>query len=180
VWPLFRPQDRVRVRLSGCVGHVNQIDPNERGDDWVFEIIFEGGDVGRYDTGVVELVEVSGLEHDSEIELVLDTSSPNGPIVANDVERLVAQTFAIDSVSHTISDEQVRVEVRPRDHPREAVRALMMRLGSAWLVEDDGWYANVTWASGHFPVAGVYGARIFLRPWRDPRSGERLSGDPVD
>jgi hypothetical protein len=62
------------------------------------------------------------------------------------------------------------------DHPREAVRALMATLGSAWLVEDDGWYANVTWADASFPVAGVHGAQIFLCPWRDPRQGERLPG----
>jgi hypothetical protein len=160
--------------------NLNQIDPNGRGDEWIFELIFDHGDVGRYDTNALELVEVSGLEHESEIELVLDTSSSNGAIVASDVERLAAETFPVDSGSHTISDGQVRVEVRPRDHPREAVRALMARLGSAWLVEDDGWYANVTWAHEDFPVAGVQSAQIFLRPWRDPRDGERLPGEPVD
>lgn len=56
---------------------------------------------------------------------------------------------------------------------------LMDRLGSGWLVEDDGWYANVTWARERFPVGGVHVAQIFLRPWRDPHEGERLPGEPI-
>jgi hypothetical protein len=56
----------------------------------------------------------------------------------------------------------------------------MARLGSAWLVEDDGWYANVTWAGERFPIAEVDAARLFLRPWRDPRSRERLPGEATD
>jgi hypothetical protein len=42
-----------------------------------------------------------------------------------------------------------------------ALRALMTRLGSAWLVEDDGWYANVTWANVSRSL-GVHGARSFF------------------
>jgi hypothetical protein len=38
----------------------------------------------------------------------------------------------------------------------------MTRLGSARLVEDDRWYANVTWANERFPVVGVHGARSFF------------------
>jgi hypothetical protein len=56
----------------------------------------------------------------------------------------------------------------------------MARLGSRWLVEDDGWYANVTWTDESFSVAGVRRVQIFLRPWRDPRKRERLPGQRVD
>jgi hypothetical protein len=56
----------------------------------------------------------------------------------------------------------------------------MARLGPSWLTEDDGWYANVTWIGSKFPLAGVDKAQLFLRPWRDPRSGDRLPGEPAE
>jgi hypothetical protein len=49
VWPRFHPQDRVRIRSSGRVGHVNQIEPNENGDGWLFEIAFGPRDLARYE-----------------------------------------------------------------------------------------------------------------------------------
>jgi len=95
------------------------------------------------------------------------------------VQRLIAETFVVER-ARRVDAGDLRIGISPRAHPREAVRALMARLGTAWLVEDDGWYANVTWADEGFPVAGVHGAQIFLRPWRDPRQGERLPGEPAD
>ena len=65
MWPRFHPQDRVRIRASGRLGYVNEIEPNEHGDDWLFEIAFDRGDVARYETGELELVEVLGLEHEA-------------------------------------------------------------------------------------------------------------------
>ena len=64
--------------------------------------------------------------------------------------------------------------------PREAIRALMERLGSSWFAEDDGWYATVHWVGERFPIPGVDQATLFLRPWRDPRPGERLPGEPYE
>ena len=193
MWPRFHPQDSVRIRNSGRVGEVNQIIPNERGDDWQFEIAFEPGaqavprpgllipeaDVATYRTDELELIEASGLEHDDEIELALDVSDSDAEAIAHQVQRLIAETFSVER-ARRVDAGDLRIGITPRDHPREAVRALMATLGSAWLVEDAGWYANVTWADASFPVAGVHGAQIFLRPWRDPRQGERLPGEPAD
>jgi hypothetical protein len=193
VWPRFHPQDSVRIRTSGRVGGVNQIGPNERGDDWQFEIAFESdaqavsrpglltaeADVATYRTDELELIEASGLEHDDEIELALDASDSDAEAIAHQVQRLIAETFSVER-ARRVDAGDLRIGITPRDHPREAVRALMATLGSAWLVEDDGWYANVTCADASFPVAGVHWAQIFLRPWRDPRQGERLSGEPAD
>jgi hypothetical protein len=192
VWPRFHPQDSVRIRTSGRVGGVNQIGPNERGDDWQFEIAFESdaqavwrpglliaeADVATYRTDELELIEASGLEHDDEIELALDASDSDAEAIAHQVQRLIAETFSVER-ARRVDAGDLRIGITPRDHPREAVRALMATLGSAWLVEDDGWYANVTWTDASFPVAGVHGAQIFLRPWRDPRNRERLPGKPV-
>jgi hypothetical protein len=193
MWPRFHPQDSVRIRTSGRVGEVNQIGPNERGDDWQFEIAFEPdaqavprpglliaeADVATYRTDELELIEASGLEHDDEIELALDVSDSDAEAIAHQVQRLIAETFSVER-ARRVDAGDLRIGITPRDHPRKAVRALMATLGSAWLVEDDGWYANVTWADASFPVAGVHGAQIFLRPWRDPRQGERLPGEPAD
>lgn len=193
MWPRFHPQDSVRIRTSGRVGGVNQIGPNERGDDWQFEIAFEPdaqavsrpglliaeADVATYRTDELELIEASGLEHDDEIELALDASDSDAEAIAHQVQRLIAETFSVER-ARRVDAGDLRIGITPRDHPREAVRALMATLGSAWLVEDDGWYANVTCADASFPVAGVHGAQIFLRPWRDPRQGERLPGEPAD
>jgi hypothetical protein len=191
VWPRFHPQDSVRIRTSGRVGDVNQIGPNERGDNWLFEIAFEpdaqavprpglliaDADVAIYRADELELVEASGLKHDEEIELAL-VSDSDVEAIAHQVHHLIAERFPVER-ARRVDAGDLRIGITPRDHPREAVRALMARLGSAWLVEDDGWYANVTWAE-EFPVAGVHGAQIFLRPWRDPRRGERLPGEPAD
>jgi hypothetical protein len=193
VWPRFRPQDSVRIRTGGRVGDVNDIVPNERGDDWLFEIAFEpdaqavprpglliaDADVAIYRADELELVEASGLKHDEEVELALEVSDSHVEAIAYQVHRLIAETFPVER-ARRVDAGHLRIGITPRDHPREAVRALMARLGSAWLVEDDGWYANVTWAGEEFPVAGVRGAQIFLRPWRDPRQGERLPGEPAD
>jgi hypothetical protein len=192
VWPRFHPQDSVRIRTSGRVGEVNQIGPNERGDDWLFEIAFEpdaqavprprlliaDADVATYRADELELVEASGLKHDEEIELALEVSDSDADAITHEVRRLIAETFPVER-ARRVDAGDLRIGITPRDHPREAVRALMARLGSAWLVEDDGWYANLTWAE-EFPVAGVHRAQIFLRPWRDPRQGERLPGEPAD
>jgi hypothetical protein len=193
VWPRFHPQDSVRIRTSGRVGEVNQIGPNERGDDWQFVIAFEPdaqavprpglliaeADVATYRTDELELIEASGLEHDDEIELALDVSDSDAEAIAHQVQRLIAETFSVER-ARRVDAGDLRIGITPRDHPRKAVRALMATLGSAWLVEDDGWYANVTWADASFPVAGVHGAQIVLCPWRDPRQGERLPGEPAD
>jgi hypothetical protein len=159
---------------------VNEIEPNEHGDDWLFEIAFDRGDVARYETGELELVEVLGLEHEAEIMLALDTSSANAAVVGAEVTRLSAETFVVVAATLRVDDERVVVELQPRDHPRDALRVLMRRFGAGWLVEDDGWYANVTWGGERFPIAGVDAAQIFLRPWRDPRPGEPLPGEPAD
>jgi hypothetical protein len=167
--------------------------PNERGDDWQFEIAFEPdaqavprpglliaeADVATYRTDELELIEASGLEHDDEIELALDVADSDAEAIAHQVQRLIAETFSVER-ARRVDAGDLRIGITPSDHPRKAVRALMARLGSAWLVEDDGWYANVTWADASFPVAGIHGAQIFLRPWRDPRQGERLPGEPAD
>jgi hypothetical protein len=193
VWPRFYPQDSVRVRTSGRVGEVNQIGPNERGDDWQFEIAFEphaqavprpglliaDADAATYHADELELIEASGLEHDDEIELALEVSDADAEAIAHQVQRLIAETFSVER-ARRVDAGNLRIGITPRDHPREAVRALMSRLGRAWLVEDDGWYANVTWADENFPIAGVRGAQIFLCPWRDPRQRERLPGEPAD
>jgi hypothetical protein len=192
VWPLFRPQDRVRIRASGLVGEVNQIEPNERGNGWLFEVVLEQDaqtaqrselSIGRVETATceadeLELVEASGLEHEAEITLRLETSSADAAAIADSAERLAAETFVVAARAHSLTDQRVLIELWPRDHPRDGVRDLMKRVGHAWLVEDDGWYANVHWVGDEFPVAGVDQASVFLRPWRDPRSGRRLPGDP--
>jgi hypothetical protein len=192
VWPSFRPQDRVRVHYSCRIGDVNQIDPNEQGDDWLFAIAFEpdepavpgpglliaDADLATYCADELELLEASGQEHDEEIELALDVSDSEADLIAREVQRLIAKTFV--ERARRIDAGDLRIGISPRAHPREAVRALMARLGSAWLVEDDGWYTNVTWTDESFPVAGVHGAQIFLRPWREPQKRERLPGQPVD
>jgi hypothetical protein len=159
---------------------VNDIAPDDRGDGWLFEILFDDGDIAHYDADQLALVEPSGRGHEAEIELALETSSADAAGVAADVERLAGETFRVVAGAQTIRDGGAFVELHPQNHPRPAVRALMERLGSEWLVEDDGWYANVTWAGGDFPVAGVDAVRLFLRPWRDPRSHERLPGEPAD
>jgi hypothetical protein len=128
----------------------------------------------------LELVEASGLEHEAEIALALQTSAAGASGIADAVERLAARTFVVEGRAREISGEQVFVELSPRDHPRDALRALIKRFGSAWLVLDEGWYANVTWADERFPIAEVDGARLSLRPWRDPRPHERLPGEPTD
>jgi hypothetical protein len=193
VWPPFRPNDYVRVRSSGRVGEVSQIEPNERGDDWLFEIAFEpdaqavprpglliaDADVATYRANELELVEASGQEHDEEIELALDVSDSDAKVIASEVQRLIAETFVVER-ARRVDAGDLRIGISPRAHPREAVRALMAQLGTAWLVEDDGWYANVTWVDEIFPVAGVHGAQIFLRPWREPRQGERLPRELAD
>jgi hypothetical protein len=71
VWPRFHLQDRVRIRTSGRVGYVNQIEPNERGDDWPFEVAFGPGDLELYDASKLELVEASEQEHEAEIAVAL-------------------------------------------------------------------------------------------------------------
>jgi len=76
------------------------------------------------------------------------------------VQRLIAETFVVER-ARRVDAGDLRIGISPRAHPREAVRALMAQLGTAWLVEDDGWYANVTWVDEIFPVAGVHGAQIF-------------------
>jgi hypothetical protein len=110
VWPRFHPQDTVRIRTSGRVGEVNQIGPNERGDDWQFEIPFEPdaqavprpglliaeADVATYRTDELELIEASGLEHDDEIELALDVSDSDAEAIAHQVQRLIAETFSVE------------------------------------------------------------------------------------
>lgn len=193
MWPGFRPQDRVRVRARGRIGEVNQIAPNEDGVDWLFEIAFEAGeeavprpglliadaDLVTYAADELELVEPSGQEHDEEIELALDVSDSDADLIAGQMQRLIAETFVVER-ARRLDAGDLRIGISPRAHPREAVRALMARLGSRWLVEDDGWYANVTCADESFPVAGVRRVRIFLRPWRDPRKRERLPGQRVD
>lgn len=190
--PGFRPEDRVRVRDSGRIGFVNQIEPNGRGDDWLFEIAFEDvaqalrrpglpidrADLGTYRADELELVEASGLQHEAEIEFVLKAPSADASFVVDQVRRLTAETFAVGHCEGERTDDQVVVEIWPRDHPRSATRALMERLGSSWLVEDDGWYANVHWIGDKFPISGVQEASLFLRPWRDPRRGRPLPGDP--
>jgi hypothetical protein len=106
VWPRFHPQDSVRIRTSGRVGEVNQIGPNERGDDW-FEIAFEpdaqavpgpglliaDADVATYRADELELVEASGLKHDEEIELALEVSDSDAEAIAHQLQRLIAETF---------------------------------------------------------------------------------------
>jgi hypothetical protein len=194
VWPPFRPNDRVRVRRSGRFGDVNAIEPNERGDHWLFEIVFERADdaahegaelvferaeVAHYETDELELVEASGQEHDPEIELALDVPDGDDAVVADRVLRLLAETFAVERAKK-VDAGHLCIGISPRAHPRDAVHALMARLGSTWFVEDDGWYANVTWARESFPIAGVRDATIFLRPYRDPHPGERLPGEPVE
>jgi hypothetical protein len=96
--------------------------------------------------------------------LALDTSSANAAVVGADVTRLSAETFVVVAATLRVDDERAVVELQPRDHPRDALRALMRRFGPGWLVEDDGWYANVTWVGERFPIAGVEAAQIFLRP----------------
>jgi hypothetical protein len=95
------------------------------------------------------------------------------------MQRLIAETFVVER-ARRLDAGDLRIGISPRAHPREGVRALMARLGSRWLVEDDGWYANVTWTDESFSVAGVRRVQIFLRPWRDPRKRERLPGQRVD
>jgi hypothetical protein len=171
---------------------VNQIEPNEHGDGWLFEIVFEQdaqtvsrtglsiarADAATYEGDELEIIEASALEHEAEIELALETSSADAAVVADEAERLAAETFVVEARAHTLTDRRVLIELRQRDHPRDAVRALMKRLGPAWLVDDDGWYANVHWIGDEFPVPGVRRASVFLRPWRNPRSGRRLPGEP--
>jgi hypothetical protein len=176
VWPLFHPQDFVRVRATGRTGHVNNIFPDDCDDEWLFEIVFDCGDVGHYGPDALELVAASRQPREPEIEVALETSSEDAAAIVAELERLAAEAFPLRSLAHTISDGWVFIELRPRNHPRPALRALMKRLGSSWLVEDDGWYANVTWSDERFPIDGVAGARLFLRPWRDPRPGQRLQG----
>jgi hypothetical protein len=159
---------------------VNQIEPNENGDDWLFEIAFSPRDLARYEADGLELIEASGLEHEAEIALALETSAADASGIADAAERLAAESFSVEKRAHEIGGEQVFIELWPRDDPRDALRAFMERLGSPWLVEDDGWYANVTWMGEHFPIAEVEAARLFLRPWRDPRLRERLPGGPTD
>jgi hypothetical protein len=173
---------------------VNEIESNERGDDWRFELgferadtgthergelVFERAEVAHYETDDLELVEASGQEHEPEIELALDVADDDAAVVADRVLRLLAETFAVERAER-VAAGHLHIGISPRPHPRDAVRELMARLGSTWFVEDDGWYANVTWARDSFPVAGVAGARIFLRPYRDPQLGERLPGEPVE
>jgi hypothetical protein len=109
VWPRFHPQDSVRIRTSGRVGEVNQIGPNERGDDW-FEIAFEpdaqavpgpglliaDADVATYRADELELVEASGLKHDEEIELALEVSDSDAEAIAHQLQRLIAETFPVE------------------------------------------------------------------------------------
>jgi hypothetical protein len=108
VWPRFHPQDSVRIRTSGRVGGVNQIGPNERGDDWQFEIAFEphaqavprpglliaDADAATCHADELELIEASGLEHDDEIELALEVSDADAEAIAHQVQRLIAETFS--------------------------------------------------------------------------------------
>lgn len=151
---------------------MNYIEPNESGDDWLFEVSFEPRDLAHYGSGELELVEPTG--HEEEIELVLQTSFEGASVVAREITRIAAETSGIETRSHSFEDDRLRIGLYSRDHPREAIRALMERLGSSWSVEDDGWYANVHWVSERFPIAGVDQATLFLRPWRDPRPAERL------
>jgi hypothetical protein len=41
VWPISRPQDRVRVIASNRLGCVNQIEPDVDEQGWLYEILFE-------------------------------------------------------------------------------------------------------------------------------------------
>jgi hypothetical protein len=177
VWPRFRPEDGVRVRGSGRIGRVNQVEPNERGDDWLFEIAFDPEGTALHGADELELVEASGQQHEAEIELALRAPSADAAFVVDQLRRLSEETFAVEHCEGGRTNDTVFVEISPRDHPREATRALMGRLGSSWLVEDDGWYANVHWIGDEFPISGVDGASVFLRPWRDPRPGQPLSGE---
>jgi hypothetical protein len=100
---------------------VNQIDPDAHGDDWLFEIVLDqssGTSVGRAETASchadeLELVEVSGLEHEPEIELVLKTSSVDPAIVAADVLQVAAEVFGIRAAEYTLTDEGVRFAAEP-------------------------------------------------------------------
>jgi hypothetical protein len=176
------------VLASGRFGYVNQIEPDIDRDDWLFEILFEesgGAPLGRAEAATfradeLELVAVSGLDHEPEIELVVETTADEPAVVAAGLLQVVADELAVDAASYTVADRSVLIQLKTRDHPRPALRRIMARLGSSWLTEDDGWYANVTWTAQHFPVAGVDAARLFLRPWRDPRPGERLPGEPAE
>jgi hypothetical protein len=170
-------------------GYVNAIERDAKGDRWQFEILFEEppdprvilrAETAWYGDDQLELIEASGLEHEPEIELDLETSVRDPAVVAADVLRVATDEFAVAAAAYRVDDERVRVQLSPRNHPRPAVQSLMARLGSSWLTEDDGWYANVTWIGRQFPVSGVDAARLFLRPWRDPRPGERLPGEPAE
>lgn len=107
----------------------------------------------------------------------LRVSAEDALVIALDVARLAAETFPVKR-ARLSAGETISVDLSPRDHPRDALRAFMEQLGRSWLVEDDGWYANVAWVGERFPVAGVDNAELFLRPWRDPHSGDRLQGEP--
>ena len=103
MWPAFRPQDLVRVRRSGRVGHVNQIEPNEPEDGWNFELLFDSRELATHDGDELELVEASGQEHDPEIEMVVETSSADPGKVAHDLARVATETVVIQSDSYTVT-----------------------------------------------------------------------------
>lgn len=174
---------------TGRAGCVNQIEPDADEESWIFEILFdergraglhERAETAKYRDDELALIEVSGLEHEPEIELDLKTSGREPAVVAADVLRVAAEEFAVRTARYQVDGQRVRLELSPRTHPRPAVRSLMARLGTSWLTEDDGWYANVHWIGPQFPVAGVDDATLFLRPWRDPSCGERLPGEPAE
>ena len=189
MWPPLYLQDRVRVRASGRIGDVNEIQPDADGAGWVFEVLFEESgetpsprlaETVYYRDEELELIERSGFEHEPEIELDLKVSGAEPAVVAADALRVIAESLAVKAATYDVDGDRVRVQVRPHDHPREAVRRLMDHVGVSWLTEDDGWYANVSWNGRVFPIAGVDEAQLFLRPWRDPSFGPRLPGERAE
>jgi hypothetical protein len=94
----------------------------------------QGGPISWHE---LELVEASGQEHEEEIELALDVSDSDADLIAREMQRLIAETFVVER-ARRLDAGDLRIGIRPRAHPREAVRALMARLGSRSLVEDDG------------------------------------------
>jgi hypothetical protein len=157
---------------------VNQVEPNERGDDWLFEVAFDPEGTALHKTDELELVEASGQQHEAEIELALRAPSADATRLIDHVRRLAEETFAVEHCGGHRTTDTVFVQIAPLDHPRDVTRGLMARLGSSWLVEDDGWYANVHSIGETFPIPGVDHASLFLRPWRDPRPGPPLPGEP--
>jgi hypothetical protein len=160
VWPAFRLEDRVRVIAMDRFGYVNQIEPDADGERWIFEILFDERSQGVLDRrpetakhrdDELELIERSGLEHEPELELDIETSGDNPAAAAADVLRIATTAFRVAAAGFDITDKRVRVQLSPRDHPRLAAQSLMARLGPSWLTEDDGWYANVTWIGEQVP-----------------------------